>query len=114
VNVDIHEIDGCAVITVHAECLDAGNVQQFKKRAQEIIAGHAHIVIDITPVRFIDSAGLGAMLSCLRMAHANGGKVALTGVTGSKQTLFQIVRMDRIFDVFPTPEAAARNLSKAE
>lgn len=111
-NFEIREIDACAVITVHGECLDAGNAQQFKERAGEVIAVNARIVIDISPVCFVDSAGLGAILSCLRMAHANGGKLALTGVTGSKQTLFQIVRMDRIFEVFPTPEAAARHLSK--
>lgn len=110
-NFEVREIEDCTVITVHGECLDAGNVHQFKKRAEEIIAKNARIVIDIGPIRFVDSAGLGAILSCLRMAHASGGKVALTGVTDSKQTLFQIVRMDRIFDVFPTPAAAARALS---
>ena len=111
-NLEVRDIEGCSVVTVQGECLDAGNVHQFKKRAEEIISANARIIIDISPVRFVDSAGLGAILSCLRMAHARGGQVALTGVTDSKQTLFQIVRMDRIFDVFPTPEAAARSMNK--
>lgn len=100
-------MEECTVLTLHGECLDASNASLFKTRAAEVIAENARLVIDIGPIRFVDSAGLGALLSCLRLAHAKGGRLALCGVAGSKQTLFQIVRMDRLFDIHPTPEAAA-------
>jgi anti-sigma B factor antagonist len=106
----LQTMDDCVVLTLYDECLDAGNAGLFKTRAAEIIEENKHLVIDIGPIRFVDSAGLGALLSCLRLAHAKGGRLALCGVDGSKQTLFQIVRMDRLFDIHLTPEAAVRAL----
>ena len=63
-------------------------------------------MIDLSSVRFVDSSGLGAMLSCLRQMTAKGGDLKLSGMSKQVRATFELVRMHRIFDIFDTSEAA--------
>jgi len=57
-------------------------------------------VLDLSKIEFIDSTGLGALVSCLRQAHSTGGEIKLVGLTKSARALFELVRMHRVFEVF--------------
>jgi anti-anti-sigma factor len=81
-------------------------VKEFKRGMTPVLEAHAQIVFDLSRLAFVDSSGLGAFLSCLRHVHAKGGDLKLCSLLPPVHTLFELVRMHRIFHIFDTQEAA--------
>ena len=99
--IDVEKAGEIAIVTLQAEHLDAGAADEFKRAMQPILDANAKVVFDMTPLQFVDSAGLGAILSCLRRLSAAGGDLKLCGMTKVVRATFEIARMHRIFDIFP-------------
>ena len=97
-----------AVVLVPVDELDASNAGELKRDIAPILEANSQLVIDLSRVRFVDSSGLGAMLSCLRQVSARGGDLKLCGMSRQVSATFELVRMYRIFDIFPTQEEAVR------
>lgn len=100
------KIGTVAVTTIPVEELDASNSGEFKRDIAPVLASNTHLVIDLSRVRFMDSSGLGAMLSCLRQLSAKGGDLKLCGMSKQVRATFELVRMNRIFDILATRDEA--------
>jgi anti-sigma B factor antagonist len=100
-------IGDVAVATVPVEELDAENAGEFKRDIAPLLAAHAKVVLDLSRVRFVDSSGLGAFISCLRQLNARGGDLKLAGMSKQVRGVFELVRMHRVFDILPTARDAA-------
>jgi anti-sigma B factor antagonist len=103
----LSQIDGVAVTTVPVEELDAGNAAEFKRDMAPVIDAHTALVLDLSRLRFVDSSGLGAFISCLRKLNAKGGDLKLCGMSKQVRAVFELVRMHRVFDIVATREEAA-------
>lgn len=97
-----------SVVTIPGENLDASNSKEFKRVMAPILESNSRVVFDLSQLRFVDSSGLVAILSCLRQLNAAGGDIKLTGMSKSVRALFELVRMHRIFEIFNTREEAVR------
>jgi anti-sigma B factor antagonist len=69
-NCCIEQIDGVSIIVLPGETLDAGNSKEFKREMEPLLKENARLVFDMSQMRFIDSSGCGALLSCLRKLNA--------------------------------------------
>jgi len=98
-----------AVVELREKALDASNSENFKKSMAETLANFQKVIIDLSRVEFIDSSGCGALLSCLRQLGDRKGWLRLCGVQKNVLRLFELVRMNRIIDIFPTKEDAVKN-----
>jgi anti-sigma B factor antagonist len=101
-------IDGVTVVVLAGAQLDASNATEFKHDIAPVLEAHSQIVFDLSRLAFVDSSGLGALLSCLRQLHAKGGDLMLCGMSKSVRARFELVRMYRIFHIFNTQEEAIR------
>ena len=63
-------------------------------------------ILDLTDVPYMDSAGLGVLTNAFVSHQKNGRTFHLVGANERIQTLFQITKLDQLFKVFPTVEAA--------
>lgn len=106
-------IGDVAVVVLPVEELDAGNTAEFKRDVTPVVEASARIVFDLSKLRFIDSSGLGAFLSCLRKANARGGDVKLCCMSRQVRTVFELVRLHRILDIQETREAAVAAFSRS-
>ena len=61
------------------------------------------VAIDMADVTFIDSSGLSALLSGLRLARGHGGSVRLTNVGPQIRRIFDVTGLDEQFGLEPTP-----------
>jgi anti-sigma B factor antagonist len=86
--------------------LDAGNAEDFKKSIANVVEDRKKVALDLSGIGFMDSAGLGAVLSAFKKVRANGGQFKVFGLTGEVRSLFDLVRMQRLLDVYPDKEAA--------
>jgi len=93
-------------IKIDTDVLDASNSSEFKDQTTNIIAGHSKVIMDMGGLNFIDSSGLGAILSCQRSCNENNGKLKLFAISKTVRTLFELVRMHKVFDIYNTKEEA--------
>jgi anti-sigma B factor antagonist len=98
--------DRITVVTLGLASLDVSTTKDFKREMAPLLRAHPRIVLDLSQVTFVDSSGLGAILSCLRELTAAGGDLKLCGVAAPVRALFEMVRLHRIMDILPTREAA--------
>jgi len=93
-------------VFLSGQALDASNVQRFRAETAELFQYSKNFVFVFRDLKFIDSSGIGALLSCLRKAHNVGGDVKLAELPANVRALFELVRMNRLFEIFPTREDA--------
>ena len=105
-DIPVERVGDVAVVAVPVDELDAGNTAEFKRDMAPVLQSNNKLVLDLSRLRFVDSSGLGAMLSCLRQLTAKGGDLKLCGMSNQVRALFELVRMHRIFDIYGTWEDA--------
>ncbi|MGE0827380.1 MAG: STAS domain-containing protein [Candidatus Binatia bacterium] len=94
------------VVMLTGEQLDASTATEFKRDIAPVLEHYSQVVFDLSQLGFVDSSGLGALLACLHQLHAKGGDLKLYGISKPVRTLFEIVRMHRLFRIFDTREDA--------
>lgn len=97
-----------AVVALFVDELDASNTTEFKQQMAPILAEYRKVVIDLGQLRFIDSSGLGAMLSCLRQLSQKNGDLKLCCLSRSVRAAFELVRLHRVLDIHATRADAIR------
>ena len=107
-DISVEQLDGVSVAAIPVDELDAGNAPEFKRDMAAVLQANTKVVLDLSRLRFVDSSGLGAILSCLRQLSAKNGDLKLCGMTKQVRTAFELVRMHRIFDVAGTKEEAVK------
>lgn len=86
------DVDGQLVVT---------NRQEFKQAILEAVEeGARTVVIDFTRSGYIDSSGLGALVSLSKRVREAGGDVRLVGLNDDLRTLFELTRLDQLFPLF--------------
>lgn len=73
-----------------------------------LAAGERRLVVDFSAVDYISSAGLRVLLALARQIRDGGGALALCGVTGAVQQVFELAGFLPLFTVCESREAAAR------
>lgn len=61
--------------------------------------GHKAFVIDLGGVDYIDSSGLGMLVAIQKKALQNGGGVVIKGLHGLVKELFELTRLNKVFDI---------------
>ncbi|MCC3246452.1 STAS domain-containing protein [Methylocystis sp. WRRC1] len=93
---------GRTVLSVQEDRLDAHNSSELKERILKILeAGVRNLIIDLGQVQFIDSSGLGALLSGYKNASLRSSAFALVGLQPRVRSMFELTRLHRVFDIYP-------------
>lgn len=113
------------VVRPEAEWLDLAVAGEFRSALVDLVkAGHRNLVVDLQAVSYIDSSGLGALVSALKMLKtgrdrrarpregrsrrpAARGDIRLAAAQPPVVSLLEIIRMNRVFATFPTVAEAA-------
>lgn len=91
---------GEIIILKGSGSLDADNIAAFKKTAYDMLdKGTLKFVIDASEIDFVDSMGLGVLISLLRRVKQNDGDIKIASLTPDVQTIFEITKLHRLFDV---------------
>jgi len=103
----------CQLVKLEDSRLDAKAAVEFKAHMDRCIeASQSNVVLDLSAVDFIDSSGLGAMVSVLKRV-GNEGSLVLTGINDKTRKIFELTRMDRVFDIRESSEEALKSLAAA-
>ena len=106
----IETIDGILIARVEERRLDASKAPAFKDEVNQVLGeGVTRLVLDLEEVEFIDSSGLGVVVSVLKRLGPSGN-LAIANANSSVRRLFSLTRMDRVFTLYDSPQAAVTNL----
>lgn len=111
--ITITERNGVTILSLGAERLDAHNSHMVKDELKRLFAaGAKRVLVDLVEVRFIDSSGLGALVSGFKNAMSGRSRLALAGLQDQVQSMFELTRLNRVFDIFSTAEEALSSLGE--
>lgn len=93
--------NGKTVISVDEDRVDAHNSSELKDRILKVLEGGAHgLIVDLGKVDFIDSSGLGALLSGYKNANRRASTFALACLKPRVRSMFELTRLHRVFDIY--------------
>lgn len=104
--ITVEKAGDVTIATPQGEHLIASNVEEFRRDVGAILDDNSRVAFDMSHLQFVDSSGIGALLSCLRKLSASGGDMKVFALSKPVQGVFQITRMHRIFDILATREEA--------
>lgn len=108
---DIIQHGDVDVITVSEKRLDARCATSFRELINgHIMAGNKKLIVNLAAVEFIDSSGLGSLVSILK-ALGPQGDLVLCGIRESIFGLFKLTRMDKVFLIVPGEAEAVQKLA---
>jgi anti-sigma B factor antagonist len=85
------------VIRAMGDRIDAAAAIEFKERMREIIENPSErVVLDMTNIGFLDSSGLGAVVSVMK-SLAPVRRLELSGLSPNVEKVFRLTRMDSVF-----------------
>ncbi len=98
----IEEKGAVVLIEVKEERLDAHNSGELKTQMLTLFEeGKNNIIVDLHDVRFVDSSGLGALVSGFKNASARNGNLKLCALQLQVKSMFELTRLHRVFEIFP-------------
>ena len=109
-NLKIEEKNNIVVVCVKEERLDAHNSGDLKLAVNSLFGeGKKNVLVDLDDVRFIDSSGLGALVSGFKNAISNQGNLKLSSLQPQVKSMFELTRLHRVFEIFPSSSDALEN-----
>jgi anti-sigma B factor antagonist len=73
--------------------------------------GHLRIVLDLSGLEWIDSSGVGALISLAKQTRARGGAVKAACLQRQPKEVFRLLRLEAILETFDTVEEAVARLA---
>jgi len=74
--------------------------------AQMVEKKPARLVVDLSRVSYIDSSGLAVLIEGMQNVERYSGKFAIAGMQETVRSIFEIARLDQVFQIFPDVGAA--------
>ena len=90
--------------------LTANNGHVFQNAMRREEPAHT-VILDLSDVPYVDSAGLGLLVTAHVSRQKSGRRIVLSGINPRVQRLFEITRMTELFLIFSSPEEAVAALA---
>jgi anti-sigma B factor antagonist len=91
--------DGWAVVALTGE-LELATAPRLRQEVVSLVGeGHTRVVLDLSRVDFVDSVGLGIVVSALKRVRARGGELVVAGAVPRVKALFELTRLDEIIEL---------------
>ena len=110
----IDDATGAVVIRPKMSRVDIEVAGQFRAALLQLVEqGHRRLVVDMSEVSFIDSSGLGALVSALKAlkTQERNGDIRLASVQQPVVALLEIIRLQRVFSSYPSVDQAVGSFS---
>jgi anti-sigma B factor antagonist len=110
--ITVVEKNGVSLVQVASERIDAHNSDAMKERIKQLFdEGARDVLVDLHEVVFIDSSGLGALVSVFKRAMTCRGRLALAGLREQVRSMFELTRLNRVFDIYATVDEAVSSFA---
>lgn len=104
--VKIETKNGLAVCYVDGE-IDINTAPGVKKSFDKLISSKTpKIIVNLAKVTYVDSSGLATLVEILKNMRSYGGKLRLSNMSAKIKSLFEITKLEKLFEIIATEEEA--------
>jgi anti-anti-sigma factor len=104
--------ENCILINL-AGRFDATSVNTMKEVFKDLIGGAVNqVVVDMSQVSFVDSAGLSALVSALKLVRRIGGDMVIAGMQPQAKTVFALTMLDQVIPIYADRQEALSALNQ--
>ncbi|HEY3990669.1 MAG TPA: STAS domain-containing protein [Acidobacteriaceae bacterium] len=113
VKISTRQVDGVTILDMSGRItLGEGSVQ-LRDAVRDLLAkGQKHILLNLGDVTYIDSSGIGELVSAFTTAKNQGGELKLLHLTRKVHDLLQITKLYTVFDVKDDEASAIASFKK--
>jgi len=111
IDVDMQRDGAVTIVTLQTDSITAANAASLKAQLAPLFAPQAQIVLDMEAVRFVDSAGIGVLMSCIKNLKSLHGAMRICQVTNPVIALFKLVKLDRLLDIYASRKEAVNSFA---
>ncbi|MCP4683894.1 MAG: STAS domain-containing protein [bacterium] len=105
-DIKMREVDEVAVLSLSGR-LDLANGSTLKDQLKQLFANNkTSIHLNLADVEFINSSGLGALVSIMKEVRLIKGRLTLSNPASYVQEIFEITQLSHIFEIYSTEEEA--------
>jgi len=91
------------------DAIDSANAAEVKTEAIRLLGDASDVVVDLSGVDFLDSAGVGVLVGLFKQARLRGGRARFCGLTPGVRSVLELIRLDRIFEIYDDLKSAVRS-----
>ena len=106
------QVDGVLVVDCNGRVVFGEESASLRDTVKKLLAQSPKVVLNLREVNYIDSGGLGTLVSLYTTARNAGGAVKLARLSQRVGDLLQITKLLTIFEVFDDEEVAAQSFKK--
>ena len=112
VNIQTREVDGVTVVSLAGRITLGEATGKVREAIRNLVEkGCKNLLLDLSQLEYLDSAGLGEVVGAYTTVANAGGKLKLLKVGGRALDLLQVTKMTTIFEFFETEEEAVRSFA---
>ena len=90
--------------------VDAQRSPEIKSKIRSLIGeGKAKLVVDLAKVKYMDSSGLGVLVSGLKAARKESGDLKLSTLQSEVQNIFELTQLNKVFEIFENQADAIKS-----
>ncbi len=105
---EVEERNGFSIVKIEGE-IDLFNSQDLKRDIENLInGGKVKLILDMNKVSYIDSSGLGVLVGINKRVRMRGGFLRLVALPQDIKHLFEITKLDKVFNIYPTVGSAMK------
>ena len=102
-------LTGAVCLSLSGE-VDLANASDLRAHLDAVAENDNNLIVDMSELRYIDSSGIKTLVDAHRRLGQAKRKMALAAVTPTVQKILSIVGVDRVVPIFPSIDAAFKNL----
>lgn len=98
-------LDACLLIKPLDKSIETFNSRVFKTQISDLIGeNQKFIILDFSQIDFIDSNGLGSLVSILKLLTSLQGRIVICAAKDSVKRVFNLTRLDQVIPLLPSLE----------
>lgn len=105
-------MEGVLVVDCSGRVVFGEESATLRDIVKKLLAENPNVVMNLREVNYIDSGGLGTLVSLYTSARSAGGAVKLASLSQRVGDLLQVTKLLTIFEVFDDEETAAKSFNK--
>ena len=101
-------LDGVLIVDCHGRIVFGEESAALRETVRALVPQNPRIVLNLAGVTYIDSGGLGTLVSLYTTAQSAGGAIKLARLTQRVGDLLQVTKLVTVFDVYESENEAAQ------
>ena len=105
-DIDVKDSGNVTIVAPQGD-VDMAVADDVRNRLMSLVdQGKTRLVLDLSSVLYIDSAGLGAIVASMKHARARGGDIKACKLDSDVRGLFEMTRLDNVMKIYPSRKEA--------